>query len=88
MNYKKFGIVIVIELLILLVMSPIISNYFIFSTRMEAGSWGIFAPFLAYEKVYSNSQFLSEGFNYINLIIDVLIVLVIALIFSWRKYGK
>jgi hypothetical protein len=88
MDIKKFIKIIGIEILILTVLNPIINKYFVYSTRMSAGSWGIFAPLPLYEKIYSNSQFLRIGFNFPYLVIDLAIIIGIGFLFTFLKFKR
>jgi len=52
---------------------------------MAAGSYGLFAPLMFFGKLYSNSQMISNDFNWINLLIDLIIVCGIPILFSLKK---
>jgi len=56
-----------------------------FNTFMAAGSYGLFAPLMFFGKLYSNSQMISNDFNWINLLIDLIIVCGIPILFSLKK---
>lgn len=81
---KRFLIALGVEIGLLAVLNPFI-NKLVFSTRMNAGSWGLFAPLVFFSERYSNSILIAKGFNFLNLFIDITIIFLIALIFSLSK---
>jgi hypothetical protein len=89
MNYKKILNFLFIEILILIIVNPII-NYIQFNKFVSSGSYGLFAPLMFYGKIYSNSFLFFEGIKWTNLFIDLIILIGIAVLLSFKpdKKGK
>jgi len=87
MKKNKFNIlrlikIIAIELLILALANPII-NKIVYNSRMEMGSWSIFAPLPIFTEQHINSLMVGIGFNLLYLVIDVIIILGVGLLVNY-----
>jgi hypothetical protein len=80
-NYLKFIATVIVQLFIFLIASKI-TSYFMYNTRMEAGSHLLLAPFIFFKEVYSNSQLVESSFSIPLLILNLVIIILIAIVFT------
>ncbi len=79
-NFYKFICAVIVELFLFLLISKLVS-FFMFNSRMNAGSKILLAPFIFFKEIYSNSSLIESYFSLPILILNLVIIIVIAIVF-------